>query len=669
MRRGRPQAAAVPVITPNQSSRPSPSPARVTQGDPFAALDSKPATSAGDVNDVASRFPSLDQFSILHEKPDSSFEFEQTRPTASAPRTSTRRLTDGDDDDDDDVNNAFAIASAMPPELPSERHITVEQGRLRGTVPGSQQPIVLAPKPASAPPKPVSEMSRASMIISNNPELQAIASPPLKQTLPTQSSRNSSVPSAALSMSPPPRIPQDYPPIHRFPPAEQFRAPTLQRPLDTRSSGQLRTDAAQAARGPAFTGSLTGQQHQHPSSSRPSLEGGRPSFDNLEQLQKSSSSFGRPRPSSTYLESNLDYLRDREAAPRPLKPSPSPRLEGGPTTAPDYEDESAIESNVDFLRSMEETDSKKDKSSKHGKRGSLASLSGTKNILAGRFGDAFKRFESSNTGSAAKTPSPLKEHDRFDLTPIAGSEATDGRSDDGVVQGEPELNPEVRREREAQALAEEERRVEAAAAEYKIQVAARGSAGAPAALPKSIGGVSRAVSIQNRVQALLDESQNAVIQRTASGYGQFSDKATAASRVDKELPALPRKPVMGSGGVAPLPRASTLPNNNNDVAIRSGRPGSSTTDPGLSQRPTPPPKPSLAPKPTHLNAINTGGRPKSPPKPQHMQQVPPQDKEDYLQDFSKRYPSLAAIEMVEQDIGAGAGSNHGADASRTRSGR
>jgi len=667
MRRGRPQATVAPVITPNQSSRPSPSPARVTQGDPFAALDSKPDASASDMDDVASRFPSLDQFSILHDKQDSSFEFEQTRSTVSAPKTSTRRPADGDDDDND-VNNAFAIASAMPPELPSERHITIEQGRLRGTIPGSQQPIVLAPKPASAPPKPVSEMSRASMIISNNPELQAIASSPLKQTL-TQSPRNSGVTSAAISMSPPPRTQQDYPPIHRFPPAEQFRASTLQRPLDTRSSGQLRADAAQAAHGTAFSGSLPGQQHQHPSSSRPSLEGGRPSVDNLEQLQKSSSSFGRPRPSSTYLESNLDYLRDREAAPRPLKPSPSPRLEGGPTTAPDYEDESAIESNVDFLRSMEETDAKKDKSSKHGKRGSLASLSGTKNILAGRFGDAFKRFESSNTGSAAKTPSPLKEHDRFDLTPIAGSEATDGRSDDGVVQGELALSPEVRREREAQALAEEERRVEAAAAEYKLQVAARGNAGAPATLPKSIGGVSRAVSIQNRVQALLDESQNAVIQRTASGYGQFSDKATAASRVDKELPALPRKPVVGLGSVAPLPRASTLPNNNSDMAIRSGRPGSTTTDPGLSQRPTPPPKPSLAPKPTHLNAINTGGRPKSPPKPQHMQQVPSQEKEDYLQDFSKRYPSLAAIEMVEQDFGASAGSNRGAEPSRTRSGR
>ncbi|KAH7041025.1 uncharacterized protein B0I36DRAFT_233070 [Microdochium trichocladiopsis] len=664
MRRGRPQAAA--SVTPNQSSRPSPSPARVTQGDPFAALDSKPAVPAGDMDDVSSRFPSLDQFSLLHDKKGSTFDFEKPAPGTKGLNVTTQRVAD-DDDDDDDVNNAFAIASAMPPELPSERHITLEQGRIRGTVPGAQPPVASTPKPASAPPKPASEMSRASMIISNNPELQAIASPPLKQTQVPPPRTSNTTPNVIGSISPPARIPQDYPPIHRFPPADQFKAPSLQRPMETRSSGQLRTDAAQAVRGFQPQGASPGYQPQHPSSSRPSLEGGRPSADNLELLQKSSSSLGRPRPSSTYLESNLDYLREREAAPRPLKPSPSPRLDDGPMAAPDYQDESTIESNVEFLRSMEEPDakSKKDKAGKHGKRGSLTSLSGTKNILAGKFGDAFKRFESSGSTSAAKTPSPLKEHDRFDLTPIAGSEATDGRSDDGIVHGEAELTPEMRREREAQSLAEEERRVEAAAAEYKLRVAARSTgAAAPPALPKSIGGVSRAVSIQNRVQALLDESQNSPIQRTASGYGQFSDKATAVSRLDKELPQLPRKPVTG----AIPPRASTLPN---EMPIRGGRPGSSNTDPGLSQRPTPPPKPSLAPKPTHLNSLGTGGRPKSPPKPQNMQipqgraqssvaAVPnpalmsPQEKEDYIEDFSKRYPSLVAIESVEQDFGADA---------------
>jgi AP2-associated kinase len=75
-----------------------------------------------------------------------------------------------------------------------------------------------------------------------------------------------------------------------------------------------------------------------------------------------------------------------------------------------------------------------------------------------------------------------------------------------------------------------------------------------------------------------------------------------------------------------------------------------------------------------LNNLPTGGRPRSPPK----QQLPPgpasqgsseqlvgvglpgrptldmtfQEKEDYVQDFSKRFPSLSSIEMVERDIDA-----------------
>ncbi|KAJ1337708.1 AP2-associated kinase [Microdochium nivale] len=639
MRRGRPQAAS--SITPSQSHRPSPSPARVTQGDPFAALDTKPAVSGGgDEVDASSRFPSLDQFSILHDKKDPAFDFETSK---APPKTSHATAQLVSDDDDDDVDNAFAIASAMPPELPSERHITVDQGRFRGTASGSPVPF-LSSKSPSAPPKLASEMSRASMIISNNPELQAIASPPLKQV----QSPPPRVPGVSGSMnsntSPAPRVPQDYPAIHKFPPADQFRGPSVNRPMESKSSSQLRADASQGVRGPSPQGPLSGFQPPHPSSSRPSLEGGRPSADNLETLQKSSSSLGRPRPSSTYLESNLDYLREREAAPRPLKPSPSPRVGDGPTEAPLNQDDATIESNVDFLRSMEDPDSKikKDKAGKHGKRGSLASLSGTKHILAGRLGDAFKRFESTGPGLPARTPSPFKEHDRYNLTPIEGSEATDGRSDDGILEAESYLTPEMRREREAQILAEEERRVEAAAAEYKQKVAVRASGGGPPApLPKSIGGVSRAVSIQNRVQALLDESQKVPVQRTASGYGQFSDSATAASRLDKELPLLPRKPVSGT---VP-PRASTLP-----------------SDVGSAQRPALPPKPSLAPKPTHLNNIATGNRPRSPPKPQHMTgsgqpaggpaiSSQQDNTEDLLEDFSKRYPSLASIEMVEQDFG------------------
>ena len=91
------------------------------------------------------------------------------------------------------------------------------------------------------------------------------------------------------------------------------------------------------------------------------------------------------------------------------------------------------------LKAMEEDDASKKKEkrlssgSRHGKRSSLpsVSLTGTKNLLAGRFGEAFRRFESGNEESEQTEPihSPVPGADSG-LTPIAGSEATDGRSDE-----------------------------------------------------------------------------------------------------------------------------------------------------------------------------------------------------------------------------------------------
>ena len=86
------------------------------------------------------------------------------------------------------------------------------------------------------------------------------------------------------------------------------------------------------------------------------------------------------------------------------------------------------------------------------------------------------------------------------------------------------------------------------------------------------------------------------------------------------------------------------------------------------------PRPVAPPKPTHLNKLPTGSRAGSPPK-QHRSlpsggggasaaeqqlvglglDMTAQEKEDYLQDFSKRFPSLNAIEMVERDLGTGEG--------------
>lgn len=679
MRRGRPTTSS--QSAPKQPPRPSPSPGRVTNGDPFAALDSKTGGNF-EADELSSRFPTLDQFSLLHDQ-GTKFEFDSPTSPADPQRQLSQLVTDHLADD------AFIkpqpTVGAVPPTQRQSADLTrVKSVAVVRELRKSSPPPGTVNKPSSAPPKQPVEMSRASAIISSNPELQAISSPPPPTSQDTLS-RPPMISTGTMTSTPPPeRPPQDYPPIHRFPSADRHRPTSLPRHQESTGTGQKRPDLGYALR-PTPTPRIDSVQPpprhiRHPSSSRPSLEGGRPSAEHFEPLSRTSIG-GRQRPASTYLESDMDYLREREAAPRPLRsPSYSPHLHGNSSSPRlDPQDEATIESNVDFLRSMEDSDAKKkDKGVKqHAKRSSLTSLSGTKNILAGRFGDAFKRFEghTSGSGSGARTPSPLKDMERHDLTPIAGSEATDDRSDSGRLFEEPEMTPEMRRELELQALAEEERRVEAAAAEYKQRIAAREAGGLSAPLPKSIGGVSRAVSIQNRVQNLLGESHKSAqhVQRTASGYGKFSDAATAKSRTEKQLPEVPRKLVTGGrGGALPL---KPMPSQVESATARGRAPA---VDPGS------PSKPTLPPKPTHLNNLPTGGtRARSPPKqpprpttgggvgPAHQQQrsssehlvgvglpgrpvldMSFKEKEDYMRDFAKRFPSLSSIEMVERDVDA-----------------
>ncbi|KAH8194435.1 hypothetical protein TruAng_011403 [Truncatella angustata] len=677
MRRGRlPAVAAQP---PAQAPKPSPSPGRVTNGDPFAALDSRPTPKVSVPDEISHKFPSLDQFSILHEQ-GTKFEFDSpiSPPGGDLSQTVAERLAD----------DAFVVPHGTPPPSQAPARQSSDLSRVKPIANTADLHKTTPPpgsinKPSSAPPKPEgAQKSRASAIISSNPELQAIASSPVQQPAQATPSRPAYVSAGTMTSTPPPQEPpkREYPPIYRFPPSDHHRSSSLPRQPDMTAPEPLpRANTPQQARpGTAQRVASFLSQTTHirqSSSARPSLEGGRPSADFLEPLAKSASQSGRPRPVSTHLESNLDFLREREAAPRPLR---SPGLTGtnkfpdrAPSPALEPQDDTNIESNVDFLRSMEEIDNKKkDKSTKHSKRGSLSSLSS-------RFGDAFKRFEGGSNSQPARTPSPLKDLDRRDLTPIAGSEATDSKSDDGRLLGDQEeMTPEQRREVEARALAEEERRVEAAAAEYRQRMAARESGGLAAPPPRSIGGKSRAVSIQNRVQNLLQESQKpSNAPKTAEGYGRFSDAAVASTRVEKALPELPRKPVGIARGPPPtkpvISSVDAIARTRHTSSMPAALPSSDT----LSNRPSLPLKPNAPPKPVHLNSIPTGGRrspskQQRPPGPALMTNtgteqlvgvgmpgrpsldMTPQEKEDYIRDFSKRFPSLSAIEMVERDLGA-----------------
>ncbi|PKS06807.1 hypothetical protein jhhlp_006882 [Lomentospora prolificans] len=635
MRRGRPPPAAAPAPQqqqqqqpPRQQQKPNASPQRVN-GDPFAALDSKKVT--GSADELSSRFPTLDQFDLFHAK---GMKFDFDSPPSPA---------QGSDDLRDRVSEkladeAFAIPRGSPPKAADVPKPAASTPPVVQSQPRPPSVVVSSKKPSSTPLKPV-EMSRAQAIITSNPELQAI------------SAKTSNYVSTG-TMTTPPRddsAQRTGPQIYRFPPSDQ-KGPVsgLMEVNSTQQSWNRPDDTSSTATRPVE------HMRQPSNSSRPSLEGGRPPADLLDISEAHRGALGeRQRPSSTHLESNLDFLREREAAKSQNslhQRLPSLSKTSSAPSAP-VVNNANIESNVDFLRSMENDDKKKDRTSKQSKHRSIPSLSG-KHIIASKFGDAFKRFESNTPPQQpppARTPSPSGSSQRSALTPIAGSGGTDGRSyDAGLLNMQEEnITPEMRREAERLRLEEEERRVEAAAAEYRQRVTNKE---APTPLPKSIGGYSRAVSIQNRVQSLLQEEQKSStnVQRTAQGYGHYSDTAAAQSRLDKQLPELPRKPV----GSKPRVQTPSASGNLTSVPIRA--------------KPAIGPKPVAPRKPIHLNNIPTGGRPASPPKPAiyHQSHQPPSgfspdmtqaQKEDYISDFSKRFPSLGALEMVEGDVGTEAG--------------
>ncbi|KAK4123459.1 hypothetical protein N657DRAFT_595877 [Parathielavia appendiculata] len=712
MRRGR---VPIPHSSP-QPNRPSPSPGRVTNGDPFAALDARPAVQGGD--ELSSRFPTLDQFSLLHDK-GQKFDFDDSLSNfQQQPKDLAQRVTEILADEAFQVKPSPAAAPAQPS---SRQSMDVSR-----TAPAVMSPPLQA---TTAPPKQ-SEVSRASVIISSTPELQAISSqasqPPPKPVMVSTGTMTS----PALEQAPPPQI-------RRFPSTEHHRAASVPRVPVTDQNHSPPGDGTQSSRAesrtPSFPSGGVQQTHvRYPSSSRPSLEGGRPSQERLDPGRPNSRLAMRPRPVSTHLESNLDFLREQESRSKsPALPSPRhsmDRLERSLPPSPD--EDTNIESNVDFLRSMEDSDPKrKDKGSKsHIKRGSLSSLgAGTKSILAGKFGDAFKRFESNSSGQSQhpRASSPLKDMDRHVLTPIAGSETVDGRSDDGQTRDWEEMTPEMRREQEARMLAQEEARVAAAQAEYKQRVGQRGG-GPPVLPPKSIGGVSRVASIQNKVQSLIDEStrSSASVSRTAQGYGPYSDAANATSALratgaggGDSRPFVPRKPVGTSsnpqttGAQQQQQRPPTSSGSSMEL-FATGRTTASTTT--ISTTTGGASRPMAPPKPTHLNKpLPAAGQAPSPtkqspllPNSAHIARgaisspkirgdagglpstsvsagasgigteallavdlpreggaallsMTAADKDDYISDFQKRFPSLGAIEMVERDLSAENGGEGG----------
>ncbi|KAK0353762.1 Ark- serine/threonine protein kinase [Friedmanniomyces endolithicus] len=522
MRRGRPTAPSqqAPV-----AAKPSPSPAR---GDPFAALDSKSYdVRVGAVDELSKRFPSLDDFSIVHEK-SGNFPFASSTSQMTAD-AAPAKLND---------RVANALADEVFGQVQSKSDVSRPQSSARPAPQNDLLPV------KSKPAIKIRDTSQQSALV-HQPT-------PVRPGVPYKSTGvGSSPPPAKLSKT-------SHNPIWRVP-TDHHRSTSQPRASETpqAAASSLKPGFAPGQR-PSMqdlhrskSQTITLEAAMSPTSSRPSLEGRRPSeFDFGDtSLSRAKSAQPRTRPSSVYVNSNLDFLRDQEAASRSSKrPSMESRRhsrrasqQGAGTTT--EEAQQPIVDDMDFLRN-EESDlsrrkSHRKSSSHHKKRSSLPSLTaGAKNIFAGRFGDAFKRFEHSSSGDDKDAGDPNqpttplshgedRNSEQVMLSPIQGSEATPSKhshSDaDSSINETEDLPPDVRRELERRRLSQEEQRVAAAAAEYRTRVVGGNSTGGSAT-----GQPSRASTIQKRVQSLLDEGRQSPVQRkTAEGYGKYTDAPPA----------------------------------------------------------------------------------------------------------------------------------------------
>ena len=607
---------------------------RVIGSDPFAALDAPSDVTPDTVlsDDISARFPPLDQFSILHES-GNKFAFDQKLPSPAAaqPKDISQRVTEALADD------AFAL------------------------------PVMSTTEPlthSKSVPTSISTLGSSKSAVSKQLYPNSAKPQQIQQATPQRSNMVST--GTMTSPSPPPHESASSRPIFRFPPPSDQRASSHSRILDKSGPAETPTEKHSLltqrpnlldTRSKSQTTTLSSIK---PSvSSRPSLEGGRPAAINYDDtLSRSRSTNFRNRPVSAHIEPSRRLLPARSPS------RGSPLTDALDHNSPDQEwqvaepavtsgedpEPSKIQSNVDFLRAMEEEDpgKRKDKrsssGSKHIKRASMPSisLSGTKSLLAGRFGEAFRRFETNTSGSNQRDRSSSVERRGSELTPIAGSEATDGRSDDGQVTEETEETPpEVRRELERRRLSLEERRVAEAAAAYKQKLAEGGNErgrGRPDG--------TRAALIQNKVQALLVENGKSSPTKTAEGYGHFTD---TQRRVEDTK--VPDSSLLQSGSFpirAPVQR--DFPN----TPHQDGPTSSSSAPPNERAFP----RPSAPPKP---QALRTGGRgeshvliqAKGPPsgaRVAHHFEASNNNNKDWETDFSKRYPSLSGIEMVETEI-------------------
>lgn len=604
MRRGRPTSSQHGAAATNRLGV-SPSKAPVSS-DPFAALDSSNYdVRAKAVEHLSHKYPAIEDFSLLQNK-DSKFKFDTASPPTDQAASLSTRVTHALADEAFTPRTATAVAVAAQ----AGKRISVGADVARA----ASRKDVAPPKPARAqqgaqqalPPK--SNVPSASM--KPLPKSPAVLQKP--ETLSAPASRLPYVSTGTLTSE------EDLPPK---PPRPSVNRDTKERPaiwrvpMKTQSPGLAATDSAQLPRPEESlleprTDELT--RPHSPSSSRPSLEGShRPTLDVPDTPQRSLSASSRPdsKRSSSFFG----------------------RKAGLSDPSQKFDDEVVIESNVDFLKAMEEQEASKSSrrmsGKQHLKTASVSSVS--KGLFGGRFGDALKRFEGGRSPHA-EAASQRKPEYFAEAEPILASES--GTAESAIDETE-DVSPEMRRELERRRLSQEEKRVAQAAQQWREQ--SNGGRGGP----------SKASAIQARVKNLLDESgRQSAVKRQAEGYGRYTAEA--------ELREIPTH--TASANDEP-PRAAAA------AASSSRRPdiseaAAAVRRPAPTQRMPQPASPAAAsarsntgssrpPPPTKPAALRTGGT--------SSQQiaspgVAKQD-EDWEATFAAKYPRIS-LDMVETDI-------------------
>ncbi len=620
-------------------------------GDPFAALDSGPdiTAAAASQDELSARFPAIEQFSLLHDA-GTKFEFDQRQSSSGIRSTGlkqkvTERLAD----------EAFAkpLAPAVPTETTSIQPTVVQPDALPRREASDAAP------PNTRLPATGIDVSRPVMISQGT---MTSPSPPSGDGMPLNRQKNSR---------------------HEF----AFSAPTSsgtngllstepRRDPDPSSSATLRPKHVEGSR-PGPPGMYRSKSHT--SSPLKTTSPSRASMD-LRRAPSLGKTFtaGR-RPASVYVESKLSVSRNDHSSQAPISDSTLVQSSRGKSQPPPSgswldraREDTKITSNVDFLRAMEDEDTlrKKDRrwsgEHRHIKRASMPSisLSSTKTLLAGKFGDAFRRFETHSAGSLAQAPDSGEDRAFGGLSPITMSEATGDRSDDGHVVEEDTVAPELRRELERRALEQEERRVEAAAQEYRRRVASR-----PVALQlnatdsTAIVGQSKAASIQETVKSLLDENNKPDHAdwpaREDTGDGRQNAPSTTIP-VPSHQPAPADAPSTEQRvhSRASAQQERQLPFRATQVSGQSRQQAGLGVPTGLPAARRTTSRPSAPPKPEKLrgsgqavrqgavgldhHGIDSGAEPHS--------AGAYTTAEMWEANFSRRYPSLSQLEMVETDI-------------------